>query len=131
MAPFAAGYASDGTGRQLGVASIPDLVSAAIAEPPTRRRVPPEAVVVRPAAELTALEARLELHMAGGRVLQLEGNGDSSGWSSDDIAERCRSWARAECPSLVEAFDSTSSPAAAVALLLDAWEATVVGTAAG
>ena len=31
VAPFAAGYASDGTGRQLGVASIPDLVSAAIA----------------------------------------------------------------------------------------------------
>ncbi len=131
VAPFAAGYATDGAGRQLGVASIPDLVSAAIAEPPTRRRVPPGAVVVHPAAELTALQARLELHMAGGRVLQLEGNGDSSGWSSDDIAKRCRTWARAECPSLVEAFDSTSSPAAAVALLLDAWKATVVGTAAG
>ncbi len=131
IAPFAAGYASDGTGRQLGVANIPDLVSAAIAEPPTRRRVPPEAVVVRPAAELTALEARLELHLAGGRVLQLEGNGDSSGWSSDDIAERCRTWARAECPSLVEAFDSMPSPAAAVTLLIEAWDATVVATAAG
>ena len=81
---------------------------------------------MRPAAELTALEARLELHLAGGRVLQLEGNGDSSGWSSDDIAERCRSWARAECPSLVEAFAAMSSPAAAVTLLLEAWEATVV-----
>jgi hypothetical protein len=41
VAPFAAGYATDGAGRPLGVASIPDLVSAAIAEPPTRRRVPP------------------------------------------------------------------------------------------
>ena len=50
VAPFAAGYASDGAGRQFGVASIPHLVSAAIAEPPTGRRVPPEAVVVRPAA---------------------------------------------------------------------------------
>jgi len=126
VAPFAAGYASDGAGRQFGVASIPNLVSAAMAEPPTGRRVPPEAVVVRPAPELTALEARLELHMAGGRVLKLEGDGDSSGWSSEDIAERCRSWARAECPSLVEAFEATSSPGAATALLLDAWEATVV-----
>ena len=132
VAPFAAGYATDGAGRQLGVASIPDLVSAAIAEPPTDRRVPPEAVVVHPAAELSCTSRpALELHMAGGRVLQLQGNGDSSGWSSDDIAKRCRSWARAECPSLVEAFDSTSSPAAAVALLLDAWKATVVGMAAG
>ena len=129
VAPFAAGYASDSTGRQLGVASIPDIVSAAMAKPPTRRPVPPEAVVVRPAAELSALDARLELHMAGGRVLQLEGNGDSSGWSSEDIAERCRSWARAECPSLVEAFPATSSPAAAAVLLLDAWEATVVAMA--
>ena len=129
VAPFAAGYASDGTGRQLGVASIPDLVSAAIAELPTDRRVPPEAVVVRPAAELSALEARVELHMAGGRVLQLQGNGDSSGWSSEHIAERCRSWARAECPSLVDAFDATSSPAAAAVLLLDAWEATVLAMA--
>ena len=111
------------------MASIPNLVSAAMAEPPTRRPVPPEAVVVRPAAELSALEARLELHLAGGRVLRLEGNGDSSGWSSQDIAERCRSWARAECPSLVEAFPATSSPAAAAVLLLDAWEATVVAMA--
>ena len=126
VAPFAAGYASDGTGRQLGVASIPELVSAALAEPPTGRPVPPEAVVVRPAAELSALDARLELHLAGGRVLQLEGNGDSSGWSSEDIAERCRSWARADCPSLIDAFDATSSPTAAAILLLDAWEATVV-----
>ena len=65
VAPFAAGYASDGTGRQLGVASIPDLVSAAIAELPTDRRVPPEAVVVRPAAELSALEARVEAAHGG------------------------------------------------------------------
>jgi hypothetical protein len=67
--------------------------------------------------------------MAGGRVLQLQGNGDSSGWSSEQIAERCRSWARAECPSLVDAFDATSSPAAAAVLLLDAWEATVLAMA--
>ena len=44
VAPFAAGYASDGTGRQLGVASIPDLVSATIAELPTDRRAFPEAI---------------------------------------------------------------------------------------
>jgi 2-methylcitrate dehydratase PrpD len=121
--PFAAGYGGGHAAGERSPASLVSIAARALALLRPGGRLRPGAIEVEADATLGPLAAHVEI-VADGRTYEASGDGDTAGWTSADVDERCSARLGARGAELVRAVRALDG-ASGVTAVAEAWRAAV------